>query len=118
MTHAYRIVRDPEPSRGPFRVSTATYLYSLEDEDGREVVAYHWQPDGRSPITWPHLHLGAACEIGNRWVADAHLPTGRVAIEQVLRLAIEDLGAEPLRDDWRDVLEETLDAHRQWRSWG
>jgi hypothetical protein len=81
------------------------------------VFSYQWHPGGRSPVTWPHLHLGAGAEVGRTELASAHLPTGRVSIEEVLRLAITELGVEPLRDDWREVLERTQAAYETWRTW-
>lgn len=35
----------------------------------------------------------------------AHLPTGRVSVESVLRLLLHDLDVTPRRDDWREVLD-------------
>jgi hypothetical protein len=40
-----------------------------------------------------------------------------VSIEEVLRLAITELGVEPLRDDWREVLERTQGSYETWRTW-
>jgi hypothetical protein len=34
----------------------------------------------------------------------AHLPTGRVSVEDFLRTAIRDFGVKPQRDDWETVL--------------
>jgi hypothetical protein len=48
------------------------------------------------------MHLGAAAELGFAALGRAHLPTGRIGLED----AIRDLGAEACRDDWRDVLGE------------
>jgi hypothetical protein len=114
--HHYRIVEDPGP-RGPYKCSTTSYLYGLDDSDGREVLSYQWHPSGRSPVTWPHLHLGAGAAVGRLELARAHLPTGRVSIEEVLRLAISELGVEPLREDWREVLERTQQAYETSRTW-
>jgi hypothetical protein len=36
-----------------------------------------------------------------------HLPTGFVALEEVLRFCIVDLGVNPLSDEWNGVLEES-----------
>lgn len=112
----YRVV-EHEGSRGPWKVSTAAYYYTLSDVDEREIITYHWHPAGRSAVTYPHLHLGLAATVGYAPLAEAHVPTGRVPLEQVLRLAIRDLGVRPLREDWRDVLEATQSAHETWRTW-
>jgi hypothetical protein len=88
-------------------VLTTGYLYQLRAGE-RELLAYHWHPRGLSPHTDPHMHLGAAAELGFADLGTAHLPTGRIGLEHVLRLAIRDLGVEPRRGDWREVLG---DAH-------
>jgi hypothetical protein len=44
-------------------------------------------------------------------------PTGHVALEQVLRLAVAELGVKPLRTDWSEVLGGTQTAFEEWRSW-
>jgi len=52
------------------------------------------------------MHLGVAAELGFADLGSAHLPTGRIGLDDLLRLAIRDLGVEPRRDDWREVLGE------------
>ena len=37
----------------------------------------------------------------------AHVPTGPVMLEAVLRLAIQELGVRPARTDWLAVLDAT-----------
>lgn len=103
--------------RGPWKVSTRAYHYELDDEEGRELLAYHWHPRPPSPHTQPHLHLGAAAMIGHRAFTKAHLPTGRIALEDFLRLAIEDFGVVPLREDWSEVLGQSLGVFEEWRTW-
>ena len=107
----YRIVEDSVP-RGPWEVSTAGYLYSLKDSStDREILAYHWHP--AVGVTFPHLHLEAAALVGREDVAEAHLPTNRVALEDVLRLAISSFGVRPLRDDWSEILDSTQGAFEE-----
>lgn len=112
----YRIV-EADGERGPYKVSTVGYLYALDDADGREVLAYHWHPKGRSHEARPHLHLGAGAAVGHAGVAAAHLPTERIALESLLRCALTDLGVEPLRPDWRRVLDDAQKAFESWRTW-
>jgi hypothetical protein len=90
--------------RDGWKVRTLGYSYGLHDRDGRELVVYQWHATGPSPVVWPHLHLGSRLlrpELERPFGA-AHLPTERVAVTAVLRAAIEDLGVEPLREDWRE----------------
>jgi len=114
--HNYRVVEDP--TRGPWKVQTTAYYYSLDNDEGTEIIAYHWHPQEQFRLATPHLHLSAGAEVGRDALASAHLPTGRVALEEVLRLAIVDLGAKPNREDWAAVLESTQSAYVQWRTWG
>jgi hypothetical protein len=72
-------------------------------------------PADGSPLDAPHLQVRDPR--APRWpLRKAHLPTGRVALEDVVALAIE-LGAKPLRRDWRTVLVQTRAAFHRWRTW-
>lgn len=102
----YRIVEVSAPSRR-WVVRLTDYYYTLTDDVGRELFAYHWHPAGRSRVTWPHLHLGPALGELATAATQAHFPTGPVAIEDVLRLAIRWFGVIPLRQDWDAVLDGT-----------
>jgi hypothetical protein len=109
----YRIVR-AEGARGPWKIATAGYEYAIDDQEGREVLAYHWQAGVAPP--YPHLHLGAGAGVA-ALLRKRHLPTGRVALEAVLRLLLTELGVEPLRRDWRAVLERGERRFAAWRTW-
>jgi hypothetical protein len=113
----YTII-EAEGERGPWKVSTASYIYSLDDAEEREIVAFHWHPAGRSSEVRPHMHLGSGAGLGYHVLCKAHLPTNRVALEDVLRLAIKDLAVEPRRDDWSDVLWRSQSAFETWGTWG
>lgn len=108
VNQVYDIV-EAEGERGPYKVSTRSYIYALSDGDG-EIVGFHYHPE--SNMDFCHLHFRRSAEFGK-----AHFPTGRVAIEEVIALAIRDLGVTPRRADYREVLGEGLAAFRQWRTW-
>lgn len=112
----YRIVEESGAS-GAWKVSISAYAYRLLDPDEAELLAYHWHPSGRSAMTFPHLHLGSAGVGPGGALLRAHLPTGRVALEEVIRLAIVDLGAQPRRADWSEVLVESQKIFERWRTW-
>jgi hypothetical protein len=97
-------VAQAEPPRGLWDARTAAYEYRLSDQDDREILAYHWHPDGQSHIQTPHLHLGPAAEVGRASLLAAHLPTSSVSLHHVLRLAVESFGVAPVRRDWDRVL--------------
>lgn len=97
-----------------FLVNTSAYRYHILDRDDREIVAYHWHPEGVSSVTEPHLHLSGRLnplDTGPRDVpiplGEMHLPTGTVTLTQVVRLLITEFGVEPRRDDWATVLSST-----------
>jgi hypothetical protein len=76
----------------------------LREPEGPEIVAYHWHPGRRSPIDFPHLHLGAGSGVDREELHKAHLPTGRVELEDVLLMAIQEFGVRPRREDWEEIL--------------
>lgn len=91
-----------------WRVAILGYLYAVGYE-GRELVSYHWHPRGNSRVTRPHMHVAADVRVGDRWLGKVHLPTGPIGLEQVVALAIVELGVEPLRDDWERLIDEAAE---------
>lgn len=89
---------------GSWRASMAGYFYTFLDAEHRELLGYHWHPEGRSHVRTPHLHLGPAARMGNLSLGSAHVPTGMVVLPDVIRFAITELGVRPLRADWSGVL--------------
>ncbi|MGI8642910.1 MAG: hypothetical protein ACR2LS_02200 [Thermomicrobiales bacterium] len=97
---------------GPlFQVREVSYRFRLVNRDGREILAYHWHPEGVSSVTGPHLHHSGRLQpldIGARdapvLLGEMHLPTGIVSLAQVVRLLITEFRVEPRRDDWEAVL--------------
>ncbi len=63
------------------------------------------------------MHIGRAHprlgELGR-----LHVPSGRIAFEQVLLFVIDELGVVPAREAAREVLGEVLERFRQYRTWG
>lgn len=96
--------------RDRWQARTTAYYYTLDDADGREILAYHWHPAGRSPIVEPHLHLGAGAGTLRRELEKAHLATGIITPVAVLALLLDQFEIRPRRADWRAVLEHTQAA--------
>jgi hypothetical protein len=110
----YRVVQGEE-ERGPWKVSTVAYYYTLETPEtstspSQEVVGYHWHPQERNTVTYPHLHLYSGAGTLHHNLTGAHLPTARIAIEDVVRCVITQLDVVPLREDWHVILAETQDT--------
>ncbi len=110
LRHQFQLVKVHEHS---WHVSSVAYFYQLSDNSGKELVAWHWHP-GRG-VDHPHIHT-ALGDIGK----GIHLPSGRVSIESVIRMLIDELGVQPTRDhkdDWREVIdhaESLFLKHRRW----
>ena len=100
--YAFDAVPASVASDASWTTRPASYAYEVQLGDGRMLLAYHWHPAGLSPVTTPHLHLGGT--LAGIDLSKAHLPTGHVALQDVLRFAIVDLGVAPLRDDWEAIL--------------
>jgi hypothetical protein len=96
-----------------------SYMYTLEDEDGHEIIGYHWHPEGESDFRRPHLHLGYGAEIGRVELEDtkAHIPTGRVALEDFIELLIRAFRIEERRDDWGQILQASAETFRKYGKW-
>ncbi len=99
----YRVVEDSS-KRGAWKATITGYSYSLRDHDHKEILAYHWHPDIRNSVGFPHMHLGAGTGMTRQELFRAHLPTGHIALEDIVRLTIIEFGVQTYRDDWRDVL--------------
>lgn len=76
--------------------------------DGQDRLRYDWHPLVTPAIKFPHVHIDDA---------KAHIPTGRVLIEDVLIAAME-LGAMPLSTDWKARLTEARSAFIETAEWG
>lgn len=107
------IVSESGSSTATFGVSVVSYLYRVLDREEREILAFHWHPTGLSNITDPHLHLSGRLnpiDMGRDQeplpLADMHLPTGFVTLEDVVRLLITEFGITPRRADWDGILRE------------
>ena len=99
-----------------YRVQTRGYYYHVINSMDEEIMLFHWHPDGK--VTEPHLHVGSKQLAPNAALpSDAHVPTSRVAFEQVALFLIEELGVEPRRADYADVISESLADFTSYRSW-
>ncbi len=93
----------PSPGAAGAIVERVAYRYRVITRD-QELLVHHWNPGGPEAKPFPHLHLSAAAEVGNRALTRAHIPTGEVTLRDVVRLLVEELGVRPRRTDWRQVL--------------
>jgi hypothetical protein len=118
--HTYVVVPTGEAG-SRYRVHSRSYSYELTTTDERPLLRYDWHPDSddEGAIPYPHLHLSGHTKPVD--LTHAHLPTGRVSLEEVLRFAISQLAVPVHRDhqaDWAQILEANEAAFRAHSSWG
>jgi hypothetical protein len=126
--HSYTVVQTDEQDRGPYKVSSSSYQYSLLDRNEREIVVYRWHPEGVNTFADPHMHVSGAAPIElalapgeaeprELAINKAHFPTARFFLEDVVALLIREFDVAPRRADWADVLNDNLAAIQRGRTW-
>jgi hypothetical protein len=105
----------PEPGGG-FRLTTRQYWYRLQHGPALDSpAAIRWEYDRdtrRDRHPRHHAQSAVAMPLGDRTLDlnKAHLPTGWVTIEEVIRFLIHDLGMRPpCGDEWCDRIIESED---------
>jgi len=113
----YSLVEE-EGHRGPWRASTRGYAYSVQDHEGRELLAAHWHPESPGRHVEPHLHLPAkVLSEEGVFLAQEPLYTGRFTFEALIRFGVTNLQARPMCEDWNDRLTLAEAPHTLYRSW-
>jgi hypothetical protein len=114
VNQAYSILPEEDEAQLTWRVRNRGYVYSIQTADESEVVAFHWNPESAGEVASPHAHVGRRLlsepiELGSERfdLPKIHIPTGRVPLEDVVRMAITEFRVEPRRDDWQAILNES-----------
>jgi hypothetical protein len=76
------VITDSGDEQKPWKGHTTGWAHSVLDRQQTAVIDFHWHPERTPDVQFPHLHLYP--EVERR-----HFPTGRVLIEDVLRLVVE-----------------------------
>jgi hypothetical protein len=124
LTQNFSVREDDRENYGPYRVHTTKYIYELFDGEER-VFGYHWHPDRTPDRQYPHFHLwaGATRLLSEQHdphipiLRDAHIPTGRIAIEDVLWLLIADFHVHSYVTHWKKRLRKNRKSFEDWKSW-
>ena len=130
----YRVSSIPESNNSlRYRIGTSAYRYTVLDEQERELLAWHWEPEGRGDRLRPHLHVaygrGPAASIilptpsgisessfPEIDVPGRHILTGRVLLEDVIRFLIKELGVRG-RDGYEAILRDNVRWFLENRTW-
>lgn len=106
--------------RNKYRLRTLRYWYRVQEEpDPTTQALVRWEYDrdtDHARHARHHMQLPATLEAGNGTLDlnKAHLPTGWVTIEEVIRFLIVDLDMQPpCGDDWPAKLRVSEDAFFQ-----
>jgi hypothetical protein len=117
VSQQYRVLETNLDPREPWRVTTVAYHYTLRDSEAQEVISYQWHPNVPNSVSFPHLHIGYGAGVAREEFQRAHLPTGRVALEDFVRLLIIDFGVPPEKEDWEQELSASRAEFEADRSW-
>jgi hypothetical protein len=105
--------------KGERKVSTQEYAYTLSPHDDLRVGLFCWEWNPNSEV-WPdpHAHVLRG-DPEARGLGKLHLPTGRVALEDVLKFCIVHQGVETIgnHDDAMAGLEDSLRRFRGFATW-
>ena len=108
----FRIVTVPEKDQkrlGRFKVKTTWYRYSILNHRKREMLSYQWHPG--IGIDFPHLHVHS--------LEKCHLPTGRISIEEFVRLLVDAFDVKPKKGrEWKTILGTAQERFKEFRTWG
>lgn len=99
------------PEEGRFRLRTRKYWYRLQEApELTEQATLRWEYDSETPSNAHcrhHIQAPIDLELGAGWLFmdRAHIPTGWVTMEEIIRFLIRDLEVRPpCGSDWPDVL--------------
>lgn len=96
---------------GPLRCHTVGYQYEFRLHEGVRFLAFHYHP--ARPPSFTHIHVYETAPVD---LTKVHIPSGRVSLEAVIRLAITEFGVEA-RDGTLDELAESERVWETWRTW-
>lgn len=115
-TQYIEVVPDDRVERREFRVTTHGYIYllSLHPRLETSVLEWHYHPYAGRPDT--HLHIGSV-EGEPGPLVNAHVPTGRVSFESIMRFLITEFGVEHPHEGWKEILAECEQRFRRHRTW-
>jgi len=102
---------------GEKRLSTRAYYYGVrrDPDDLDSIISWHWGPLSDAAHPYHHIHTGVTDPLGKG--KKLHIPGGgRVTLEEVIYFLIDEWDVIPAREDWQEVLKETLARFRQFQT--
>ncbi|PYU23483.1 MAG: hypothetical protein DMG32_16090 [Acidobacteria bacterium] len=106
-----------------YRLRTLRYAYRVTEGptlDSRWLFRWEYESPKIKPHLYPrhhiHVNTGVNC-FSDRFTlncSELHVPSGWIAIEEVIRFLIHELRLEPKRPDWDQLL---LDSEERFTEW-
>ena len=106
-----------------YRLRTLRYAYRITEGptlDSRWLIRWEYESPKIRPLLRPrhhiHINTGVNC-FGDRFTlncSELHVPSGWIAIEEVIRFLIQELGLDPKSPDWDRHLHESEEKFREW----
>jgi hypothetical protein len=100
-----------------YRAHALSYIYTLFLPEDREFISWHWHPEGAGANPSPHMHVFVDHGDMGAGFRRLHVPTGRVSFEQVVRFLVEELEVDPRSHSWDEILAESHELWREFRTW-
>ncbi|MGH7390441.1 MAG: hypothetical protein ACREM3_13430 [Candidatus Rokuibacteriota bacterium] len=111
---------EPYEGRTRLKVEKSVYQYQLDEEGDQWVVRYDYLRTPSDPHPGMHVQIRGRLHEAEVLPSDAtlervHFPTGRVSIEAVIRMLVEQFRVPPNEEPriWRPVLAESERAFQQ-----
>ena len=101
---------------GERKVNTFSYAHTVGRAENLKPQLCSWEWAAFEP-KYPHVHVRRA-DPDHGGLGKLHIPTGRVFFEEVVLFLITEHDVAPQREDWKQVLDESLRRVLTWSSWG
>jgi arylamine N-acetyltransferase len=114
------------------RVKTREYIYQIAHaEDKKALYEFHWHPEkidrvtleakkleatDKAPFPHPHLHVRATDDRFDN-LKKRHIPSGRVAFEDILGFIIRECNVKAEKANWEAVLKDTRKEFENKHQW-
>jgi hypothetical protein len=103
---------------GSWKLRTVRYTYRIQGPD--ESNCLRWEYVSREIrddlFCRHHLQAPFSYQLGGKLLSfqNAHIPTGWVTIEEIIRCLIVDLGVRAKANNWDQILRESEEKFREW----
>ena len=107
-------------ARNDYLVSTKGYIYTILDAKKKDLVGFHYHPElDEDPVMHPHIHVDADADeqFAEFNLHKRHIPSGRVALEDVIEWLIVELEVKALRSNWQQILQTTRKKFKRICTW-